>query len=233
MLAVDCSFCSDEFKKIHLTLYTLTLIGKKLTRKTLSLVKDFHGLSEQVHMNKSELKAHLYECLHCEVMKSKKKFSWWRTMQRAIKCPERRYLFWWRIASYLYHSNNKFRVKLAKRINRNLISQYGTEIELGAQIGAGMTFAHYQGIVISQHSIIGRNLHIRQNVTIGAKTGTGVCTINLGDNVRIGANSCIINDNIKIGSNVDIGAMTYINKDIPDNCIIYTQKTNSLVIKNQ
>lgn len=210
------------------------LIGKaNWKRKTLSLERGFHGLSEQVHMNKSELKSHLYECLHCEVMRSNKPFSWLRTLQRAIKHPERRYIFWWRIASYLYHSKNKFRVKLAKRINRNLISRYGTEIELGAQIGVGMTFAHHYGIVISQHSIIGKNLHVRQNVTIGAKTGTGLCAIILGDNVRIGANSCIINDNIKIGSNVDIGAMTYINKNIPDNCIIYTQKTNLLVMKNQ
>ncbi|CCK15710.1 Serine acetyltransferase [Cronobacter universalis NCTC 9529] len=47
----------------------------------------------------------------------------------------------------------------------------------------------------------------------------------IGDNVSIGASSCIIADQISIGNNVVIGAMSFINKDIPDNCTVVTEKT--------
>ncbi|MCO6546122.1 MAG: hypothetical protein J6564_10000 [Gilliamella sp.] len=51
----------------------------------------------------------------------------------------------------------------------------------------------------------------------------------IGDNVSIGANSVILGGKIKIGNNVKIGAMSFVNKDIPDNCTVYTQKTNTII----
>lgn len=183
-------------------------------------------------MDKTALKSHLYECLRREVMMSGKEFTWWRTIHRAVKTPKRRFIFWWRIASYLYQKNKKLTVRLAKHINRKLIAYYGTEIELGAVIGPGVTFAHHQGIVVSQYAMIGENLHLRQNVTIGAKTGLGNIRIIVGDNVKIGANSCIISDDITIGSNVDIGAMSFINKSIPNDCIVYTKKHNEIITRS-
>lgn len=175
-------------------------------------------------------KAHLHECLRAEVMMSDKPFSWLRVIHKAIKCPNRRFNFWWRIANYWYIQ--KINVQLAKKINRNLLSKYSIDIQLGAAIGKGLNIAHYPGITISHIAIIGDNLLIRQNTTIGAKLDNlKHKKIIIGDNVDIGANSCIIGSDIKIGNNVTIGAMSFINKDIPDNCTVYTEKTNKLVIK--
>jgi serine acetyltransferase len=184
-------------------------------------------------MSKDQLKNHLHECLRREVMKSDKKFSWLRTLHRAIKIPQRRFIFWWRISSYLYHYGNKASIMLGKHINRKIIAYYGTEIELGAKIAPGITFAHHQGVVISKYSIIGESFHIRQNATIGAKTAKGQCAIIIGNNVEVGANTCVISDNITIGNNVKIGAMSYINKNIPDNCIVYTEKSTKLILVNE
>lgn len=159
-----------------------------------------------------------------------KPFSWWRIVHKALKCPERRFNFWWRIANYLYVSGKS--KKIATRINRNLLSKYGLEIQLGADLGKGLRIAHFPGITISHIVTAGENLLIRQNTTIGAKLDHVVNkSIIIGDNVDIGANSCIIGSNLKIGNNVKIGAMSFINTDIPDNCTIYTEKRN-LIIHN-
>ena len=180
-------------------------------------------------------KKHLYECLKTEVMMSKKTFSWFRVIHKALKCPERRYQFWWRIASYMYTSKNKFIRSQAKRINRKLIRKYGCEIQLGAQIGKGLMISHHNGIVINGCAIIGSSLKIRQNTTIGigggTKSSSGSPRISIGNNVTIGAGSCIISENITIGNNVEIGAMSFINKDLPSDCVVYSEKKMIVIEK--
>lgn len=176
-------------------------------------------------------------CLMAEVIdSSQKKFTWDRIIRRYYRYPERRYIFWWRIASYLFKSCGKYRIKLANYINRKITYKWGTEIALDARIQPGITFSHHQGVVIAGISIIGKNFHIRQNTTIGIGDSRSFPSdlenkfIKIGDNVEVGANSCIIGVNLTIGSDVVIGAMSFINKDIPDNCICYTRKENATKI---
>ncbi|WP_279027676.1 serine O-acetyltransferase [Gibbsiella quercinecans] len=171
------------------------------------------------HNNTKEL-SHLKKCLQREVMLSDKTFSWFKTIHKAFKCPDRRFYFWWRIANYLYRSDTG--KKLAIRINRNLRNKYGLDINLGAIIGDGLRISHYVGIVITKHCVIGDNLHISQNVTIGIKNNGQPGKIHIGNNVRIGANSCIIGDDLHIGDNVTIGAAAFINKNVPSDNICYT-----------
>ncbi len=178
-------------------------------------------------MNHSQIEF-LKLCLQKEVIKSDmKKFSWVRTVRRAWKYPDRRFYFWWRIASYLYQSNKY--LGIAHFIHRRLQAKYGCDIGLGAKIGTGLSISHYVGLVIAYEAIIGNNFHARQNTTIGIVSSSQKGHIYIGDNVTIGANSCIIGDNIKIGNNVMIGAMSFINKDIPDNCIVHTPKLNNVI----
>ena len=180
-------------------------------------------------------KAFLKECLRVEVIGGKcKKFSWARALRHAWRQPKRRFLFWWRIASYLFETSGKRGKRLATIINRRLIRKYNTEIGLGAKIKPGLCIAHYNGIVISSYCEIGNNFLIRQNTTIGIKIfgkKDDEYKITIGDNVSIGANSCIISDVLTIGNNVQLGAMSFVNKDIPDNCICYTKRTNELLIR--
>lgn len=179
------------------------------------------------------LKQHLHDCLQQEVIMSNKPFSWSRAIHKAIKCPERRFNFWWRIASYLYKSEITTGKYIARRINRNLIQKYNTEIQLRATIGPGLIVTHFLSVVINGCVSIGSNFKIRQNCTIGIGGSINRDKISpsiiIGDSVEIGANSCVIGDSLKIGNNVSIGAMSFINKDIPDNTVAYTEK--SLVLK--
>ena len=185
-------------------------------------------------MNRKSSSEHLRECLQREVMMSTKKFSWYRVIHKAIKCPNRRYHFWWRVASFWHTSNNSFLKKRAAKINRRLIAKYGTEIQLGAHIGPGLVISHHQGIVINGAAIIGHSFRIRQNTTIGI-TGTNIekepISLVIGNNVSIGANSCIIADQISIGNNVVIGAMSFVNKSIPDDVTVYTEKSLKIISK--
>ncbi len=178
-------------------------------------------------MGKQGRLEHLHECLRREVMMSSKDFSCFRTLHKAIKCPNRRYHFWWRIASHWHHSGNKFLKKWAININRRLIFKYGTEIQLGANIGPGMVISHHQEIVINGSVVTGHSLRIRQNTTIGitgANADKEPISIVIGNNVSIGAGSCIIADRIRIGDNVVIGAMSFVNRDLPDNTTAYSEK---------
>ncbi len=166
-----------------------------------------------------------------------KPFSWRNTIHKALKCPERRFNFWWRIASYLYKSGGTSKKEIARKINRRLIQKYNTEIQLSATIGPGLLITHYLSIVINGAAIIGTNFKIRHNSTIGigGTLNKKVSTpqIVIGNNVEIGAGSCILGRDIKIGNNVIIGAMSFINKDIPDNTIAYTEKSLKLKTKDR
>ena len=183
-------------------------------------------------MKKDELKKHLHECLRREVMMSDKPFSWARTIHKAIKCPDRRFNFWWRIVSFLHKHDSTLLKKLAHRINRKLIQKYHTEIHPGTQIGSGLTVSHFLSVVINECAVIGCNFKIRQNSTIGISGRPVSATpahIIIGDNVEVGAGTCIIGDALIIGNNVTFGAMSFINKNIPDNSVVFTEK--SLIIR--
>ena len=155
-------------------------------------------------------------------MCSDKKFSWFKTLHKAIKCHNRRFHFWWRIANHMYM--NGIWVKKAEKINYNLRNKYSLDIKLGAHIGVGLRISHYVGIVIADCCVIGQNFYIKQNVTIGVHHNDQEGKIYIGDNVEVGANSCIVGENIKIGDGVIVGAMTFVNKSIPAHVTVYNKR---------
>ena len=173
----------------------------------------------------------LKECLLIEVIGGKDKtFSWLRAARHAWRQPRRRFIFWWRIASYMYHSKNRVINRLASRINRNLFYKYNAEIELGLTVAPGFYIGHLCGVVITRNATIGRNFEVRQNTTIGLKSSNDDRII-IGDNVSVGAHSCIIAEDITIGDNVVIGAFSFVNNDIPPDTIYYTRREQVLVAR--
>lgn len=121
--------------------------------------------------------------------------------------------------------------KIASRIGDRLKAKFAADVELGAVIGPGLHMPHHTGIVISKRSRIGANFTIRQNTIIGAvQLMDDNAVITIGDNVDIGANCCIIGE-VKIGDAVTIGAMSFVNKDIPANSVYITRKTSTITAK--
>ncbi|XKM12645.1 serine acetyltransferase [Orbaceae bacterium ac157xtp] len=157
------------------------------------------------------------------------KFTWKKLIVRLFKNTDNRnFYFWWRLAHEMYKRGNKNQTKTAKKIQYKLISKYNTEIQLGAKIGKGLKIEHFLGVEISGYAEIGENFICHQMVNIAWNKAP--CEIKIGDNVLIGCGSIILGGKISIGNNVKVGAMSFINKDIPDNCTVYTKKTNEIKI---
>lgn len=156
--------------------------------------------------------------------------SWLRLWRRVRRSRPSHFLFWFRLAEYLASRRNRMLKSLAKGINNGLIQRHGIEIMLGAQIAEGLKLSHMQGVVIFRTVRIGRNFTIRQNTTIGSDLKSDAPLV-IGDNVDVGANSCIIGSGIRIGDNVVIGAMSFVNKNVPDNSTYITEKTARIILR--
>ncbi|MNJ58299.1 Serine acetyltransferase [compost metagenome] len=148
-----------------------------------------------------------------------------KIFRRLLQKEQEHYLFWFRLAQYLHRRpKGLFNYpKLARRIHASLVRTHSIDIMLAAEIGPGMHFAHRVGIVIADAARIGKNVYLRQNTTIGVRASGQKGLIYIGDNVELGANVCIIGEDIRIGNNVTVGAMAFVNKDIPDDSICYTR----------
>lgn len=114
---------------------------------------------------------------------------------------------------------HKFR--LLARFNSQLVRFFtGIEIHPGAQIGHRLFIDHGMGVVIGETSIVGDDVTIYQNVTLGG-TGKekGKRHPTVGNGVIIGAGAKLLGD-ITVGSNCRVGAGSVILSDVPDNSTI-------------
>ena len=96
----------------------------------------------------------------------------------------------------------------------------GIEIHPKAQIGERLFIDHGEGVVIGETTIIGNDVLIYQQVTLGG-TGSehGKRHPTIGNNVIIGAGAKVLG-NITIGDNVRIGAGSVVIDNVPDNCTV-------------
>ncbi len=119
----------------------------------------------------------------------------------------------------LAHLLWKIHLKLLARIVSGLGRFFtGVEIHPAAVIGKNFMIDHGTGSVIGETSIIGNNVLIYHQVTLG---GTGNESDkkrhpSLCDGVMIAAGAKILGD-IKIGANARVGANAVVLKDVPSN----------------
>lgn len=90
-------------------------------------------------------------------------------------------------------------------------------INVGSKIGSNTMID--MGAVIGSGVEIGKNCHIGANAVIaGVLEPPSKKGVVIEDNVFIGANAVIL-EGIHIGKNSIVGALTLVNKDVPDNCL--------------
>lgn len=116
-----------------------------------------------------------------------------------------------RIANFLW----KCRFKLIARILSNWIrTATGIEIHPAATIGRRFFIDHGMGVVIGATSVIGDDVMMYHDVTLGARTiDKGKRHPTIENNVLIGAGARVIG-NITIGHGARISANVVITKDI-------------------
>ena len=96
----------------------------------------------------------------------------------------------------------------------------GIEIHPKARIGNRFFIDHGEGVVIGETAIIGDDVLIYQQVTLGG-TGSehGKRHPTIGNNVIIGAGAKVLG-NITVGDNVRIGAGSVVISDVPDHSTV-------------
>lgn len=118
-----------------------------------------------------------------------------------------------RIAHKLWSQDRKI---LALLIQNRVSEVFALDIHPGAKIGSGLMLDHATGVVIGETAVIGNDVSILHNVTLGGtgKSG-GDRHPKIGNGVLIGAGSCVLG-NLRIGDGVKIGAGSVVLKDVPD-----------------
>ena len=118
----------------------------------------------------------------------------------------------YRIAHLLW----QIKLKLLARIYSNWIRAVtGIEIHPAAKIGKRFFIDHGMGVVIGATAIVGDDVMIYHDVTLGAKSGgSGKRHPTIGKQVVIGAGARVIGD-ISIGDGVKISANMVVTKSVP------------------
>ena len=123
--------------------------------------------------------------------------------------------------SNFFTSNKLLRtVGLPIRLIYKIIFQWilGIDIPDRLKFGNNFNVFHGQGLIIHADVIIGNNVTVRHNTTIGVKKD-GCTPPIIGDNVNIGANSVLLGA-IKIGNNSIIAAGSIVVKDVAENSVV-------------
>lgn len=98
--------------------------------------------------------------------------------------------------------------------NRWVTHIHHCEISRGAQIGPGLLLMHRHGVIIGP-SVIGSNVVIHQNVTIGQRVARGSTAVpRVGDDVWIGPGAILTGD-IEVGEGATISAGAVVSRDVP------------------
>ncbi|KAK4420831.1 Serine acetyltransferase 1, chloroplastic [Sesamum alatum] len=117
-----------------------------------------------------------------------------------------------RIAHNLWSNGRKI---LALLIQNRVSEVFAVDIHPGAKIGRGIMLDHATGLVIGETAVIGNNVSILHNVTLGG-TGkdSGDRHPKIGDGVLIGAGTCVLG-NVRIEDGAKIGAGSVVLKQVP------------------
>ena len=133
-------------------------------------------------------------------------------LEVALTYPGVHAVWGYRIAHFLW----RLKLKLLARIYSNWIRAVtGVEIHPAAKIGKRFFIDHGMGVVIGATAIVGDDVMIYHDVTLGAKSGgIGKRHPTIGNQVVIGAGARVIGD-ISIGEGVKISANMVVTKSVP------------------
>jgi serine O-acetyltransferase len=133
-------------------------------------------------------------------------------LEIALTFPGIHALWGHRIANLLWRS----RLKLMARIYANWVrAATGIEIHPAARIGRRFFIDHGMGVVIGETAIVGDDVMIYHDVTLGGRTYTKAKRHpTIGNGVVIGAGARIIGD-ITVGAGARISANSVVTHDVP------------------
>ena len=142
-------------------------------------------------------------------------------------------IFYHRIAHALYTAHVPFIPRLISQFAR--FATGGIEIHPGAQIGERFFIDHGAGVVIGETAVIGNNVMLYHQVTLGAtgwwRPGPGRKQKRhptIENDVTIGVGAAILGP-ITIGQGSRIGAMALVLESVPPNSVVASKPAELLV----
>lgn len=121
-------------------------------------------------------------------------------------------LFFHRLAHSMYCKGLRFFPRFVSALGMFLTT---VDIHPAAQIGRRVFIDHGVGVVIGETAIIGNDVLIYQQVTLGGvSTSKGKRHPTIGNNVVVGAGAKVLG-NITVGESAKIGANSVVIKDVP------------------
>lgn len=138
-----------------------------------------------------------------------------------------------RVAHALYEAHIPFLPRLISQLARFITG--GIEIHPGAKIGRRFFIDHGAGVVIGETAVIGNNVMLYHQVTLGAtgwwRRGPGRKQKRhptIEDNVTIGVGAAILGP-ITIGHGSTIGAMALVLESVPPHSVVASKPAELLV----
>lgn len=139
-------------------------------------------------------------------------------MDVVLSYPGFHVLGFYRLAHFLWRHDWRVLARFISHVGRMLT---GIEIHPAAMIGKKLFIDHGMGVVIGETAVIGDNVLLYQNVTLGGKGGEGKHSKRhptLANHVIVGAGAQVLG-NIKIGTGAKIGANAVVTFDVPDHAV--------------
>ncbi|HZT44298.1 MAG TPA: serine O-acetyltransferase EpsC [Chthonomonadaceae bacterium] len=140
-----------------------------------------------------------------------------RNVLEVLTYPGLQAIWGHRVAHGLWRLGIKLPARLLSHLSRWLT---GIEIHPGATIGRRLFIDHGMGVVIGETTVIGDDVLMFHQVTLGGTSRDKVKRHpTIGNGVLIGMGAKILGP-IVIGDHCKIGANAVVNKDIPANCTV-------------
>ena len=120
---------------------------------------------------------------------------------------------------------------MARRVALHSRHVTGIEIHPGATIGRGLFIDHGMGVVIGETAIVGDNVTLFHQVTLGGMSSKKVKRHpTIEDDVLIGTGTKILGD-ITIGARTKIGCNLVIKHDIPKDMVIFETDPENMYVR--
>ena len=120
----------------------------------------------------------------------------------------------WRVSNWCWRRNQTDLARLLQSLSSD---QLQVSIHPSASIGTSVFLDHATGIIIGALAVIGDEVTILQNVTIGRKPSHPDRAPRIGRGVLLSAGSTIVGD-VSIGDFARIGAGAVVEHDVPGGC---------------
>ena len=120
----------------------------------------------------------------------------------------------WRVSNWLWHRDRTDLALLLQSLSSDFLQ---VSIHPSAAIGTSVFLDHATGIIVGAFAVIGDEVTILQNVTIGRRRSLPDRAPRIGRGVLLSAGATVIGD-ITIGDFAKIGAGSVVEHDVPGGC---------------